>query len=109
MLIDGTEAYIYIIKRYIGRRSYVEQIIHNYQIAKNKLIKEMFSKIEKVMLSGSNGKENALTENELKLIENAKEKKKTKKVSKENNPVKEIKKEENKPKKVEKPKDEKKN
>jgi len=73
ILLDGTEAYIHILKANKNITTQTEQMISDFEIAKNTFVKEILSKIEKVLLNGSIGKENLLTSNELKYIENIKQ------------------------------------
>jgi len=72
ILLDGTEAYIYILKANKNITTQTEQMINNFEMAKNTFVKEILSKIEKILLSGNIGKENILTSNELKYIESIK-------------------------------------
>lgn len=73
MLLDGTEAYIYIVKLSDNVQSKVEQIIENLNLAKNTFVKEMLSRIEKMLLNESMS-ENSLGINDLKYLEGVDEK-----------------------------------
>ena len=73
MLLDGTESYIYVLKANDGVVSKVEQVINDFEYARNTFVKEILSKIEKILLNGNLEKEKILTSNELKYLESIKE------------------------------------
>ena len=73
MLLDGNETYVYIVKANEAKENTVEKIINNIEIAKNTFVKDILSKIEKMLLNSNIKNENILTENELKYLENVKE------------------------------------
>lgn len=73
VLLDGTETYVYVLKAREEIQSEIEHIISNLEVAKNTFVKEILSKIEKILLNGSIEKENLLTANELKYLESVKE------------------------------------
>lgn len=73
MLLDGTEAYIHIIKLHEGVESSVENIIKNMENAKNTFVKEILSNIEKILLNGKVEKGDLLLVNELKYLGSVKE------------------------------------
>ncbi|MBP3597126.1 MAG: hypothetical protein J6J60_07005 [Clostridia bacterium] len=72
MLLDGKESYIYVLKANDGTVSQVEQVINDFKYARNTFVKEILSKIETVLLSGSIEKEKVLTSNEIKYLESIK-------------------------------------
>lgn len=73
MLLDGTEAYIHIIKLHEGVESAVENIIKNMENAKDTFVKEILSNLEKVLLTGNVEKGDLLLVNELKYLGSVKE------------------------------------
>lgn len=73
MLLDGTEAYIHIIKLHEGVECAVENIIKNMENAKNTFVKEILSNIEKILLNGKVEKGDLLLVNELKYLGSVKE------------------------------------
>lgn len=73
ILLDGTEAYIYILKANETITTELERTINNFDIERNTFVKEILSKIERILLNGNIGKENILTAKELKYLESIKE------------------------------------
>ena len=73
ILLDGAECYVYIVKDNAQIVSNVEHVISSYEYAKNTFVKEILTKIEKVLLSVNNDNEKILTANEIKYLESLKE------------------------------------
>ena len=86
MLLDGTEAYIYIVKANPNIQSEVEHEINNLEITRNTFVKEILSKIEKVLISGTTEKNNIFNESEYNYLSYVKElSEKQKNIQEENN------------------------
>ena len=75
MLLDGNETYVYIVKANEGKVNAVEQQINNIEMIKNTFVRDILSKIEKMLVNTNMKNENILTENELKYLESVKEEK----------------------------------
>lgn len=75
MLLDGNETYVYIVKANEGKVNAVEQQINNIEMVKNTFVRDILSKIEKMLVNTNMKNENILTEKELKYLESIKEEK----------------------------------
>jgi hypothetical protein len=73
MILDGTETYVYIIKANEEKINSVEQQINNIEMVKNTFVKDILSKIEKMLINADIKTENLLTENEFKYLESIRE------------------------------------
>ena len=73
MLLDEQEAYIYIVKANANIQSEVEHEISNFDVAKNAFIKEILSKVEKILLNVNLEKQNLLNDDDLKYLDSLKE------------------------------------
>lgn len=77
LLLDGTETYVYIIKVHEEIENTVEKMIHHFEHARNTFLKEILAKMEKMLLTGTIGKEETiekeLIDSELKYLESRKE------------------------------------
>ena len=73
IILDGNEAYIYIVKESLAIQSKVERLLNNSKVARNIFVKEILSKIEQVLLNGNTGNEKLLTSSELDFLESIKE------------------------------------
>ena len=61
ILLDGTEIYVYIIKKYQEKECAVENVINNFNDIRNTFLKELASKFQNILLeagSKSNNSEN---------------------------------------------------
>lgn len=86
ILLDGTEIYVYIIKKYQEKECAVENVINNFNDIRNTFLKELASKFQNILLeagSKSNNSENHNYKNDnllsfdnINLFENLSENKK---------------------------------
>lgn len=96
LLLDGTETYVYIIKMQEEIENTVEKMIHHFEHARNTLIKEILAKMEKMLLTGTIGKEETiekeLLDSKLNYLESRKEEnsKKTENIKEDSSKVKNI-------------------
>ena len=82
MLVDGTEIYVYIIKKYPEKACSVENVINNFNNIRNTFVKEVISKFQNILLNGNSGSDNSennnlkndnlLSFNDIKFLENMK-------------------------------------
>lgn len=73
ILLDGLECYVYIVKANEQAACEVEQAIENFEYARNTYVKEIVSKIEKVLLGENAENKKVLTAKEQKYLESVKE------------------------------------
>ena len=53
ILIDGTESYIYILKENINTDAQIESMINKIETTRSAFLKEILSKIERILLNGN--------------------------------------------------------
>lgn len=86
ILLDGMEAYIYVVKANPNIQSDIEHDIKSYEIAKNTFVKDILSKLERILISGNTEKDSSLNESELNYLSYVKElAEKQEKIYQENN------------------------